>query len=181
MDPINLRSEPAFARLLHHRFGRSSERPRPVDLPDAPEFSGEQNSVERHLNASILGRQFAEQAAQLFEHLRRRASRRQRGGRPQRTDDSVHWVPVVVGDLHAVLDAGKIGRKIAFIPVVADTKNGRECQHERVSDLFRKLPRSITALSGPIGPPQQPFDMTRIDERHDQWIVLIDLDELPVY
>ena len=78
------------------------------------------------------------------------------------------------------LDAGKICCKIALIPVIGDAKNGGKCQHERMPDLVRELPRRLTALSGPAGPAQQPFDVSGIDERHDQWIMLIDLDQLAV-
>src|SRR5262245_48607391 len=47
-------------------------------------------------------------------------------------------------------------------------------------DLVRELPRRPAALSGPAWPAQQPFDVPGIDERYDQWIMLINLHQLAV-
>jgi hypothetical protein len=40
--------------LLHQGLSRSSEASSPFYLPDPSEFCGEQNSIERNLNAPIL-------------------------------------------------------------------------------------------------------------------------------
>src|SRR5262249_12279847 len=47
-------------------------------------------------------------------------------------------------------------------------------------DLVRELPCRHAALSGPAWPAQQPFDVSGIDQRYDQWIMLINLDQLAV-
>src|SRR5258708_20479555 len=47
-------------------------------------------------------------------------------------------------------------------------------------DLVRELPRRHAALSGPAWPAQQSFDVSGIDERYDQWIMLINLHQLAV-
>src|ERR1700682_3806871 len=103
VDPINLGSSPALAGMLYQGLSRSSEASSPFYLPDPSEFCGEQNSIERHLSAPVLGGEFAEQAAYVLQRLWRRASSSQRRGRPQRPDDPVHWIAKLVGDLQAAL------------------------------------------------------------------------------
>ena len=44
--------------------------------------------------------------------------------------------------------------------------------------LIRKLPRRLATLFGSPRPTQQPFDVSGIDQRHDQWVMLIDLRQL---
>ena len=54
-DPIYLGSSPALAGLLHQGLSRSSEASSPFCLANSSEFCSEQNSIERHLNAPVLG------------------------------------------------------------------------------------------------------------------------------
>mgnify|MGYP001144907820 CR=1 FL=1 len=63
LNPVDLGRRPALAGLLHHGRRRCREVSRPLDLPDSSELGGEQNAIERHLNAAVLGRELAEQTA----------------------------------------------------------------------------------------------------------------------